>query len=86
MGQDSSECLEPDLTFPDMLVTVDSRAERRLRIVHVHDLNAIKPDCPLDRLQSGLEPLRGGDVPTRCKQVRRVEAYPHRQVPTGVKD
>jgi len=58
---DPPERVIAKLALPQVLVPVDVRAELRLRVVEVDQVQVLKPDGPVERGQRLVEPLLGVD-------------------------
>src|SRR4029077_13381870 len=86
MIQYPAERLEADLPFSNVLVAVHTRAKGRLRIVHVHDKNAINAHRPVNGLERGFEPCDGAQIPAGCKSVGGINANAERKVRASVED
>ena len=80
MIQDAAEGFEPDLSFADVVVPVDARAERGFRIVYVNHEHPVESDGAIDLLQPAFQPSLGANVPAGGEQVRRIDADAHRQI------
>src|SRR5260370_7816790 len=74
MSEQPPKRLRSDFAFADVLVAVDSAAQRNLRVVDVEDRDALKADDAFDEFERRGEAGFALDVVARGEQVRGVEA------------
>lgn len=86
MIQNPAKRSEANLSASDMLVPIDARTKRRLRVIHVQHKYAIQPHAAIHRDKRRLEPLFRSDVVSGLERVRRVETNSHWQVRSLVQD
>jgi len=72
--EEGAEGPQADLPLPDVLVSVQPRAEPLLGVVQVKGPEPVEADQPVEGLEGGHEPLLGPDVVTGREEVAGVEA------------
>ena len=80
------ERFETDPAFADMFMPVHTRAQRRLRIVHVNHGDPVESNRAANILQRGLQALSRAQIPPGGKQVGRIDADAQRQFRACVDD
>ncbi len=72
--EEHAEGFQADLSLTDVLVPVDTRAERLLRVVEVEGTDVIEADEALDLSRQPLVAVTGPDVVAGGKDVAGVDA------------
>ena len=86
MIQNSAKRFDADFSFANVFVAVEARAQRRLRIVHMHNEHAFEAHRLRDFRERAVESGRTAQIMPHGEEVSRVHADAQRKLGTLIEN